>query len=164
MTQQEILDYNKRCAELLNLKKWIDSNEHIGFHVNPKVLNAQQEGDGSSPWAVLFSELKFHSDWNWIMEVVETIEKLRVLLPEKYKKGFLKNSTHGNIIINSDYDPREEFEGWSSSCSIELEQPFIYSSLNHEPKRFDSKKEAVVQAINQFLIWYNEHTSKLPNS
>ena len=50
MTQEEILDYNKRCAEFL------------GEEMTTYFVETQMDLIGSS-------ELHFHSDWNWIMEV-----------------------------------------------------------------------------------------------
>lgn len=50
MTQQEILDYNKRCAEFLNLHR----NDEVAIYKMSEYP---------------YDFLKFHSDWNWIMEV-----------------------------------------------------------------------------------------------
>ena len=116
MIQEEILEYNKRCAEFLGYKP----NRHNDggtddFYDNPQIY---------------VSDLKFHSDWNWIMEVVEVIEELDVV------------------------------------ASFQIENPTIYIWKSSEENTFKdievdinilSKKEAVVKAINQFLIWYNEH-------
>ena len=120
MTQQEILEYNKRCAEILELEKWFDGGSYIGYHIDPERFNAQEEGDGTKPHAVLFESMKFHSDWNWIMEVVEAINKTQ--------------------------SPRQ---GGDTT----------HSTLKREVQALLGKtaKEAVVQAINQFLIWYNEN-------
>lgn len=51
-------------------------------------------------------ELKFHSSWDWLMPVIEKIELLTITLPEKYIKGFLKNSSTGQIDIRCEYDNR----------------------------------------------------------
>lgn len=161
MTQEEILEYNKLCAEFLgaiyseHAKAWGFGNARI----EPNTLKFGNRLIKGAVWAERFEkELKFHSDWNWIMEVVEAIEKLEIPLQEKYKRGFLKNSTHGNINFDISYDNRKEFKGWTSAVSIELSHPYIYDSSNNEIRRFETKKEAVVQAINQFLIWYKKQT------
>lgn len=112
MTQQETLEYNKRCAEFLGdegMQKICSDNGHHYPSID---------------------EMKFDSDWNWIMEVIEAIEKL------KY-----------NVTIH--FHPKLRIQ----SCSIYNEEGKLVSmrESNHI-----SKKEAVVQAINQFLIWYNE--------
>ena len=61
MTEKEILDYNKRCAEFLG---W---EYYKGFMMNPL---------GGNPLTLKLDELKFYSDWNWIMEVIQEIRRL----------------------------------------------------------------------------------------
>lgn len=95
MTQEEILEYNKRCAEFL------------GMDNDAFLLEKQIEKNTA------ICHLNFHSDWNWIMEVVEAI-----------------------VIYYKDKEiPQIHL----------LNQPIF------------TPKEAVVQAINQFLIWYEQN-------
>jgi len=105
MTEQETLEYNKRCAEFLG---WKYSEEKDRW--NEDMLRQYS--------FVESIDLKFHSDWNWIMEVVEAINKT-----QNPKQG--GDTTH--------------------------------STLKREVQALlgKSAKEAVVEAINQFLIWYN---------
>ncbi len=124
MTQEEILQYNKLCAEFL------------GYHFYNKEITFGRSEESKPTILPNFIEinekeyqlpsLKFHSDWNWIMEVVEAIEKL----------GY-------------------EFRGWSNIYYI------VDSKNNSDVVAEESgnltKKEAVVQAINQFLIWYEQN-------
>ena len=114
MNKQEIENYNRLCAEFLGWKNLNDDS--FPEYVNPL-------GDFYQ-----LKELKFHSDWNWIMAVVEAIEELDII------------------------------------ASFQIEQPTIYIWKSSETSTFEgisidiftmSKKEAVVQAINKFLIWYN---------
>lgn len=117
MTQEEIVDYNKRCAEFLGFK----------YH------------EGSEYWTTLLwggngftlRQMRFHLDWNWIMEVVEAIEKLG----------------YESLTGGSEYYYPEK--------GMRYIQSFIKDDITiyQEAK---TKKEAVVQAINQFLIWYND--------
>ena len=74
--------------------------------------------------------MRFHSDWNWIMEVVEAIEKLGY---------YTKNECIRNVNYFNIYELKNNEETF-------------YGSGNN------SKKEAVVQAIYQFLKWYNNET------
>lgn len=121
MTQEEILEYNKLCAEFL---KWeFTTFKEVYNHINDFKGNQYDS----------LEELQFHSDWNWIMMVIEKIEGL----------GFNTDS----------YSP---IQG-----SVELEYTLhefnIWDKINPEIQgRGKTKKEAVIQAINQFLIWYNE--------
>lgn len=61
-SREEILEYNKRCAKFL---KW----EYNKF------MDRWNENFLHDFAFVYTEELKFYSDWNWIMEVVEAVEK-----------------------------------------------------------------------------------------
>jgi len=101
------------------------------------------------------NNLTYHSDWNSIMQIVELIETTTFVLPEQYKRGFLKNTTHENVIFNVCYDNREEYKGWYSDVSFNFYPPFIYTSTaGEEHTRFETKKEATINAIYGFLKWY----------
>ena len=124
MTQQEILEYNKRCAEFLGWKNLNDDSF-------PEYVNSL--GDFHP-----LRELKFHSDWNWIMEVVDAIEKLKFRF---------------EIALNE-----------VNLYCISEERRFSYAINYHDCENYGeemhlTKKEEVVKAINQFLIWYNNEKS-----
>jgi len=111
MTQDEILEYNKNCAEFLGY-------EHYMFRGYTMYVfdedNHRTEID-----------LHYHSDWNWIMEVVEAIENIEVQEAIKENANTELNRALGKVLDLPIYTP----------------------------------KKAVVQSINQFLIWYNEQTN-----
>lgn len=76
MTQQEIQDRNKDIALMLGaLSKnmdwgWMleDDELNLSFDIfNEKIFS----NDGGSGWKI--QNLKFHSDWNWLMEAVKKI-------------------------------------------------------------------------------------------
>lgn len=104
MTQEEILEYNKRCAEFLGWRKTHPNIKNWHIYITPI---------GS----ISYDKMLFHSDWNWIHEVVEKMKD----------------------IIN----PKEHSDTTFSTLRREVQ---IHLGR--------SNKEAVVQAINQFLIWY----------
>lgn len=118
MTKEWIRNYNKKCAEFLGWK--YDSKTSIHFTKgtwidNKNIGHCAERG------------LSFHSDWNWIMEVVEAIERLSKV-GETYMFSITKFSVRvshkGNRIVDLPID--------------------------------DTKKEAVIQAIDQFIDWYNK--------
>ena len=128
MTQEEILQYNKRCADFLGIsngyfKSEIDcpTPEYQWMCTHANCTYEIQKED--FPLLSVWDYLKFHSDWNWIMEVVEAIEKL----------GY-------DVVIAK------------TSCSIKMNKQLVKAAL-----MLETKKEAVVEAINQFLIWYNKN-------
>ena len=123
MTQEEIVQYNKLCAEFLG---------YVNLTPDDKDFDFYEKLDGVLGKMLEPKSMKFHSDWNWIMVVVDAIEKLK----------FNVRITIACIIIENAFDNDSN-----------LSPIYKFHSMQGE---FESKKEAVVQAINQFLIWYNE--------
>ena len=132
MTQTDRRNYTKRCLALLgyNCVTPDDKDFRIYVGTNP-VLPESIDAN--------FND-RFIKDWDWIMEVVESVEKL-------YKQP--------NKEISFNIQPGE----------IEVfQRPYRLDSNDYHDVIYlgdgyinNSKKEAVVQAINQFLIWYNEN-------
>lgn len=104
MTQEWIEQFNRKCADFIG---FIFEEDNLIYSFNKKELF---EFLDRSAYAI--HDLKFHSDWNWIMEVVDKITMY-------YK---------------------------------DKEIPKIH--LLHQP--IFTPKEAVIQAIDQFLDWYNK--------
>lgn len=141
MNQQEILDYNKRCAEFLKAFKR-DKREKVNpLYIFPdfRFYKAEMQPDymGGSYLEhdencnISYSnEMKFHSDWNWIHEVIEAIEKLE-FGEQKYK--FQVDIQNNHCVIEQ------------SNCFNSIR---IYK---------ETKKEATTEAINKFLIWYEQN-------
>lgn len=147
MTQQEILDYNKRCAEFIKLKtnqydqyllpmrdtwyggnsysEWADSDGYID--------NSIYEGYEERCWALDLGNLIFHSDWNWIMRVKEAIQRNFYFMD----------------ILGCGICQIKGIEGKTKNPHVSVAS--------------DEPKEAVVQAINNFLIWYNNESSNKNN-
>lgn len=131
MTQEEILNYNRRCAEIVGLKRgwWISQEKPLTddkkqwWDINGKTFLGTK--------VYYDKDLKFHSDWNWIMQVVETIEKL----------GFNFDS-YNPIDIGK--DGFYEFNIWNR-INPEIEG------------RGNTSKEAYIDAINQFLIRHEQN-------
>lgn len=128
MTQEEILEYNKLCAEFLGKDKkgsdvtWTFPSYLKGqLWVDEHFFNNEEQYSGRRLTDV--SELKFHSDWNWIHEVAESI----------------KNTTN----------PKEHSDTTFSTLRREIQ--------THLGRSY---KEAVVQAINQFLIWHEQNKTQ----
>lgn len=109
MTQEWIHQYNKKCAVFLgwknkgmvNLELWVPTEHRHG---------------------IMTSDLKFHSDWNWIHEVLDKIDTIG-------QCGWMKN--HAVIFVDG------------KTISLVSVKQF-------------KRKEAVIQAMNQFIDWYNK--------
>lgn len=121
MTQQEIFDFNKRCAEFLEYEFDELSETYETPHL--KLVEPQAFGDEQFSCKLKIYELDFHSDWNWIHEVIDAIEKL-------------------------DFCTRILDNGMCIECTLLIIERWG-----------NTKKEGVIETINQFLIWYNEQRS-----
>jgi hypothetical protein len=122
MNKEEILDYNRRCADFL------------GWEITGPGFPAGYWNDKDF---IQFHELKFHSDWNWIHEVIEAIEKLEFRFEIAYNQVDLE-CMRPDLNRFSYHINLHDCEGYGNDLQL-------------------TKKEAVVKAINQFLIWYNEN-------
>lgn len=129
MTREEILQYNKACAMFLGA---VDSAGATHFSLLEDEVNLSPDifdeklftNDGGSVWKI--KELKFHSDWSWIMYLIEKIESLDYVV---------------RIYLHT--------------CIIQTNEQFAanYSerkALSHST----SKKRAIVTCVNQFLKEY----------
>lgn len=134
MTQEEILNYRKMCAEFLGasifeedkswkVRNWNNPKDYPNriTSITPITMWGTKEETYNK---VLLDQLnesfgrwgKFHSDWNWIMEVVEAV-KTKIENPASVAMARFNGDMNKALMT--------------------------------------AKKGAVVQAINQFLIWYN---------
>lgn len=91
--QEEIHEYNLRCAEFMKNMKYKKAHEYRKPFENLKYLYKVDTSIYDKPWTeelqqkisntkigeiflgycIDIRELKFHSDWNWIMEVCISI-------------------------------------------------------------------------------------------
>jgi len=83
-------------------------------------------------------QAQFHTNWNWIHEVIEAIEKL------PYLNVYFNKTSLGKHTIEISYET-PSYKHQQNNKTIFVE------SIN--------KKEAVVQAIDRFLIWYEKSIS-----
>ena len=114
--------YNELCASFLGARYYPASKEYELYGVLECIEDGENEKHFFTPHS-----MEFDSDWNWIMEVVEKIEK-----------------ECGVSIVGGPVK--------KPTCVIYL------GNLKAKSGQGNSKKEAVVQAIWEFLNWYNEQS------
>ena len=115
---------NKLIAEFLG---YIDNGcSEEGFLIDPK-----------TNYDVCIDSLQFHTDWNWLMEVVEKITSI-LMLDDNFKYNYL--------YIGYDFEDKEHYVNLYVSEDIQLNG----SSKN-------SKIQAVYNACLEFIKWYNEN-------
>lgn len=130
MEKEEILQYNKMCAGFLGYVYVSSLDVKEGKYHSSIIAGWYKKVPGIYLPRLNFHlyigrnhfDLKFDSDWNWIHEVVDTINKL------------------------------PQFNDWWLNTKFNSMRECIKIKLGLS----NSNKEAVINAINQFLIWYNE--------
>lgn len=133
MTQQEIQEYNKKCALFLGFKCSINEQYQLpNMMVFPP---AQNSNLCKTAKVCCVEDMQFNISWDWIMEVVEKIQLLDIV--------------HDNT---RSYDSVYKTYECTFSPSYKTHD---FGHIRGISKT--SEKEAVVQAINQFLIFYNEN-------
>ena len=92
---KNITEKNKIIAEFLNLTSQVIFEQVFAVSENGKTNFYKKD------------ELKFHSDWNWLMEVVEKIESLgyRIEIVKHICRIYLSNK---ETIIISENTPKIE--------------------------------------------------------
>jgi hypothetical protein len=137
MKEFNIKEYNKLCAEFLGYVNTTPTDKDLNIYEYPNGEGLLVSGKHRKMLETNFG-LEFTTDWNWIMEIVNIIET----------KTFDCKHT-----LQWEYDNREEFKGYKSYWFTLLQKDEILSFL--KDVRFNTRIEAVVNAIYQFLIYYN---------
>jgi len=113
---------NKLMAEFMGFQStslgWFDNEEHL--------INVEKDNT--------FDDLKFHSDWNWLMEVVGKIQLLDIV--------------HDNT---RNYD--NVFKEWQCTFSPSYKTHDFGYIVG---KSKNSEIESVYNACVEFIKWYNK--------
>jgi hypothetical protein len=123
MTPQEIQERNKQIALMLGYVNTTPADKDFNIFEYPTKF-------GAIPKMIETMSMKFHSDWNWLMEAVEFIEKV------KDEQGY------GNMV-----------NIWVNGCNV-CENNAGYKII--ENIFASTKKEAVFIAVSDFAKLYNE--------
>ena len=153
MKDNEILVYNERCAKFIGLKSNIHQqyllpirHDWYGDHSYREWGDSDSyednnvfEGYRENCWALYITELTFHYNWNWIHRVIEVIESLG------YQVDFISR-----LLADEETEKDHCCWIWNDEHTKKIAE--VSSNI--------SKKEAVISAINNFLIFYNGKGSK----
>lgn len=134
MTKEWITQFNKKCAEFLGLKRgWWTSQE------KPLIDEKKQwwDIDGKTILGTKVyydKDLQFHSDWNWIMEVVEKIRKV----------GWRFDTSHSGSVSSKEINVFiwRKYPGGGETDLIQISN--------------EDSKIVTIQAIEKFIDWYNK--------
>ena len=126
---ENIIENNKIIAEFLD---WEFDDLSETFETPfLKLVDPQAFGDEQFSCKLQDFELEFHSDWNWLMSVVEKIENLQ---------------DENNCAI---YNVQIE-QSFTEIIDNHTSETIIYDI------DADSKIEAVYNTVIEFIKWYNE--------
>ena len=126
---ENIIENNKIIAEFLD---WEFDDLSETFETPfLKLVEPQAFGDEQFSCKLQDFELEFHSDWNWLMSVVEKIENLQ---------------DENNCAI---YNVQIE-QSFTEIIDNHTSETIIYDI------DADSKIEAVYNTVIEFIKWYNE--------
>ena len=144
-TNKEIAQNNKIIAEFMG---FIITEDKV---IIPKIYESEESPFSLLKWIDDFREvenlppnslnnLHFHSDWNWLMEVVEKIEQTTI--KETYGQF---NEKESNAIVSVVIE--------NKFCQI-LSNGIYLNEIISENE--ETKIEAVYNACIEFIKWYNE--------
>ena len=130
---ENIVENNKLFAEFLD---WEFDDLSETFETPfLKLVEPQAFGDEQFSSKLQDFELEFHTDWNWLMRVVEKIENLQ---------------DENNCAI---YNMQIE-QSFTEIIDNHTSETIIYDI------DADSKIEAVYNTVIEFIKWYNEQNKK----
>lgn len=129
MTNEQILEFNKLCADFLGATINTTTSKDFHFYENLKMINNQicAVKTIEDEWLDV-NTLKFHSDWKLLMSVKQKISEL----------GYLFFVFPDSICVNKNRT---------------ISSPKI---TRVEFKKPEDEKNALVEATYNFLIWYND--------
>lgn len=142
MKQNELIEFNKRCSKILGYSNPISDRD---FYF------VEKDNDENSIFSKLIElnfEKRFYSDWNWIMEIVKLIQSKKVdfTINSLWNEFNQKSYTQVSVV--------------KRVGEMSKDRKAIYNTVNVYEKNssgFRTPEEAVVDAINKFLIWYEQN-------
>ena len=136
MTQEEIIEGNKLIGQFMGGEDNKQADSWIASYINDNELNFQDEDYPETPhdgscWKI--SDLKYHSDWNWLMGVVKKIEETSPL---------------GGIVMIQ--------QGMCKITPRAINQHQIISSNdNYLYMGVKGKIASTYQSVIEYIKWYN---------
>lgn len=143
MNNIEIKNFNKKCAKILGIKTVETASGETLYSIEslPKILIPVGSRGASAHvetrlLLAKLEQLQFHSNWDWIMEVVERIKYIddnqSEFFNDYYRIDFQIDFIHGVTV------------------RIDKERIFLQTAFGE-----GQLKDAVVNAVDEFINWLN---------
>lgn len=144
MSKDETLSYNRRCAAFLGWQECLTNefDEHRYCQTVDGYM-ATFQNTSADPQVLAYNKsvfehavpaMRFHSDWNWVMEVVDAVSK-----------------RFGEAPLF-----REVYQKWLYETRSAADRDEIHDFL-----LFRLTKDETVRSVNQFLIWHNNNNNSI---
>lgn len=162
MTPKEIQERNKEIALMLGAnvqdtleRIYIDKmvDDELTFHNMSVNLNTYEWNGTTNIHYIPFNMLQFHSDWNWLMEAVEFIQKELIKNDDEFCIEFYKN-LFGKPITFVSYINK----------NVESEDPkeAVFIAVSDFAKKFNNSDEEIKEGdlvlSNEGAKWQAERT------
>ncbi len=130
-------DKNRIIAQFMGLRPKLESPDVYSFSDSPWFVTR-----GSDPEKIMddiANYAKYHSDWNWLMEVINRIEGIWI-------ESETSQDT-ATVLIDGSF------------CQIYTNGTYINEIINIDGQK---KIEAVHEAVYQFVVWNNQQVKETP--
>jgi hypothetical protein len=136
------IENNKLIAEFMGYEKIVfpENSKYLGQYTNP-----------ISKRVYSISELEYHSDWNWLMEVLSKIKKMGYFVDMNYL-----SNTYGHIAT-SHYSDKTIIAEISHKPNPSVSKPPTAENPIYI-NEYDEPKEALYNLIVRFINWYNQQS------
>ena len=143
MTQQEVQKRNKQIAlmlgaytkQMMGVNAWVleEDELNLSFDLFDEKLFSNNGGSG---W--LIKDLKFHKDWNWLMEAVEFIEKLQ--FDDYYMEFFWLNGINVSLYQKGKHTGAILWETHGRFKNVETKKEAVFIAVSDFAKKFNNKE------------------------
>ena len=151
--------FNQLCCSILGMSRnenglWVSPSEELQWLCTE--LNFSLDYGHGEPY-------KFHSDWRWLMEVMDVIEttdwdirwnRSWDRIRAKWGEDTHLSKMPGQIFVS--YDNRDEHRGWWCSLYFDGGLPTIQIAVFDED-RFKTRFEATRWGVEEFLKIWDKH-------
>ena len=124
-----------------------ENNKIIAEFMEWDILNDMTYSKATKGKWIELDKLKFYSNWNWLMEVVEKIENL----PSR--------TLQGNCYLGNEVKIYKAINTNTHYCEINLVKESGYRIVSIQFNK-ESKIKSVYDACLEFIKWYNLNSEK----
>ena len=101
--------------------------------------------------SVIYGELKYHTSWEWLHQVIEKIESLGYFTHITYRRGG-EGNFHEMLILDKDQDNYIIAETFSPA--VEEPEHIAIAWINEAEKK--TKHEVAYRTVVNFIKYYNQ--------